>query len=144
MIHKLVNPSGRPVILITLLLISILGMAMSCSRDDNNSLRDNECYVAKRITIGCPSFAFLQILDAKVGAKWTYNDIIYDNVITISNYVDSIKNDTLYLTIDKSKDWQSCQIQRACLNVITLTRPAGIPYCVKTISSIKCSKSNAN
>ena len=135
---------ARPLKTIGLIFISIMCTELSCTNNNLISLNDNECYLAKRITVGCPSFAYLQILGNKVGTKWTYDGVVYDNVITVSNYVDSIKTDTIYLTIARSKDWQSCEIQKACHAIITLTRSSGTPYCIKSISSIKCPKPNEN
>ncbi len=113
-----------------------------CTNNDLISLKENECYVAKRIAVSCPSFAYFQIIGGKVGANWTYDNRVYDNVITVSNYVDSIRTDTVYIRVTKSRDWRNCQIAGACPTTISLTPPSGIPYCLKGLATIKCPNEN--
>jgi hypothetical protein len=132
----------KPMI-VYVLILSV--MFVNCKNDDINSQSKNDCIKAYKIATACPSNGYFQVLENTItGESWTYDKKTYSNVISVSNFIDSLKTDTLYLTIDYSKNWQSCQLQRPCTTLINFTPPSGALYCLKNISKKKCSSTNEN
>jgi hypothetical protein len=52
----------------------------------------DKCYEGIFIQGDCPSIAFVQITNADEGISWTVRDKVYENILVIKNYPDSLVN----------------------------------------------------
>ncbi|PSL18585.1 hypothetical protein CLV60_13012 [Dyadobacter jiangsuensis] len=102
----------------------------------------DKCYEGTFIRGDCPSIAFVQLINSDLGTNWTDRDTVYQNVLVIKNYPDSLvkSKEKIFFTIDvdgtKNKD--NCLINdQLCPQYIP--QITDVPsVCIKSISTLNC------
>jgi hypothetical protein len=125
-------------------MLAMVLLFVRCSESDTEPeiYERDKCYGGTFIRGDCPSIAFVQLTNTDLGTSWTDRNKVYENVLVLKNYPDSLvkPNAKVFFTIDvdgtKNKD--NCLInEQLCPQYIPLI--SNVPFvCIKSISTSNC------
>lgn len=133
-------------LVINRLMLAMVLLSIGCVESDTDPeiYEPDKCYEGIFIQGDCPSIAFVQLTNADEGVSWTVRDKVYENVLVIKNYPDSLvkPNTKIFFSIDvdRTKNKVKCIIdERLCPQEIPV--PSNVPsVCIKSISTSNCSQ----
>ena len=132
--------------LIKWLILAMVLLVIGCSESDADPeiYERDKCFEGIFLQGDCPSIAFVQLTNADAGSNWAVRDKVYENVLIIKNYPDSLvkPNVKIFFTIDVdgTKNKENCIIdEQLCPQDIPLI--TDVPsVCIKSASYSNCNQ----
>ena len=107
----------------------------------------SKCFEGVVVGADCPSFLFVQVIDADIGKKWVIGNKVYENALSIQNFVKNAQTDLVAvgkkvffsIDIERTKRKERCvNVARPCPSVLYYESYPEVTVCAKSISGKSC------